>query len=97
MAGATLTSSADLVDLLINQHEQIKPWFAETLSYSGPDREGAFVALRRLEEENKAKSVLAELEDLDVDTDAFAKLEKELSPDELELLDRARDAILGKR
>jgi hemerythrin superfamily protein len=184
MADAVKTT-ADVVDFLVGQHEQIKSLFAETLESSGEQREQAFVRLRRLlavhetaeeeiihprakrklpngaevvgsrlEEEHEAKTVLRELEKLDVDAaeftqkltelreavldhaeheekDEFAGLEKALSSDELTqmgraaqlaesvaptrphpgvesqvanllagpfaaMMDRARDAILGK-
>ncbi len=48
MASTAMTSPTDVVDFLVNQHEQIKSLFAETLSASGKAREKAFVELRRL-------------------------------------------------
>jgi hypothetical protein len=186
MARTAIQSPTDVVDFLVNQHEQIKSLFAETLSASGKERETAFIELRRLlavhetveeeivhprakrkitngqhlvaerlEEEHEAKTMLKELEKLDVDSaeftrqlqelrsavvdhanheerDEFARLGEELSSEELErmgraaklaeaiaptrphagvesqianmlagpfaaMLDRARDAIVGKR
>ncbi|HTQ19529.1 hemerythrin domain-containing protein [Mycobacterium sp.] len=138
-----IRSPTDVVDFLVNQHEQIKSLFAQTLSSSGEARERAFVELRRLlavhetveeeivhprakrkiangkavvgqrlEEEHEAKTVLQELEKLDVgstefirlltelrdavldhaeheETDEFARLAGELSSDELEKMGRA--------
>jgi hemerythrin superfamily protein len=48
MTQAAITSPTDVVDFLINQHEQIKSLFADTLAASGKSREKAFVDLRRL-------------------------------------------------
>ena len=48
MPDATLTSSADVLDFLTGQHEQIKSLFSKTLDNAGPDREQAFMELRRL-------------------------------------------------
>jgi hypothetical protein len=48
MAKTAIQSPTDVVDFLVNQHEQIKSLFAETLSASGKEREKAFVELRRL-------------------------------------------------
>lgn len=114
MAQTAITSATDVVDFLVNQHEQIKSLFAETLSASGKARENAFVELRRLlavhetaeeeivhprakrkiangaavvgkrlEEEHEAKTVLQELEKLDVDSEEFTHQLTEL-----------RDAVL---
>lgn len=111
---APVTSPTDVVDFLINQHEQIKALFTKTLAASGDAREQAFVDLRRvlavhetveeeivhprakrkisdgeavvgqrLEEEREAKTVLAELEKLDVNSSEFTGLLTEL-----------RDAVL---
>jgi hemerythrin superfamily protein len=94
-----------VVEFLVNQHEQIKSLFADTLNATSEAREGPFTELRRLlavhetaeeeivhprakrelangpetvdkrlQEENEAKKVLAELETLDVSTEAFATL-----------------------
>jgi hypothetical protein len=102
-------SPTDVIEFLVNQHEQIKSLFAETLNASGKVREEPFTALRRLlavhetaeeeivhprakheladgdetvgkrlEEENEAKKVLAELEKMDVDTEAFVSILSEL-------------------
>jgi hypothetical protein len=48
MATTAITSPTDVVDFLVNQHEQIKSLFAETLSTSGKEREKTFIELRRL-------------------------------------------------
>lgn len=102
MADVAVKSQADVIDLLIGQHQQIKSLFEATLSSSGKERESSFRDLRRLlavhetaeeeivhprakhkipngdkviqarlEEENEAKKALAELEELDVDSDEF--------------------------
>jgi hemerythrin superfamily protein len=143
MAKSAVPSPTDVVDFLVNQHEQIKLLFAETLSASGKEREKAFVELRRLlavhetaeeeivhprvkrkiangaavvekrlKEEHEAKTVLQQLEKLDVDSeeftrqltglrdavldhaeheenDEFTRLGKELSSHELESMGRA--------
>ncbi|VBA53305.1 hemerythrin domain-containing protein [Mycobacterium pseudokansasii] len=143
MAKAALKSPTDVIDFLVDQHEQIKSLFAKTLSSSGKQREEAFLELRRLlavhktaeeeivhprakrkiaggeavvtkrlEEEHEAKTVLSELEKLDVDSaeftskltklrdavvdhaeheeaEEFARLGDELSSGELERMGRA--------
>jgi hemerythrin superfamily protein len=48
MAHTAIKSPTDVVDFLVNQHEQIKSLFAETLAASGKAREKAFVDLRRM-------------------------------------------------
>jgi hemerythrin superfamily protein len=48
VAPNAMQSPTDVVDFLVNQHEQIKAMFAETLAASGKAREKAFVELRRL-------------------------------------------------
>ena len=48
MADVAVKSQADVIDLLIGQHEQIKSLFAATLSSSGKERELSFRDLRRL-------------------------------------------------
>ena len=48
MADVAVKSHADVIDLLIGQHEQIKSLFAATLSSSGKERESRFRDLRRL-------------------------------------------------
>jgi hemerythrin superfamily protein len=48
MVESAIKSPTDVVDFLVNQHEQIKSLFAETLAASGKARENAFVELRRL-------------------------------------------------
>ncbi|OHU95140.1 hemerythrin domain-containing protein [Mycobacterium talmoniae] len=114
MAATSVKSPNDVVDFLIGQHQRIKGLFDETLSTSGPERDEAFVQLRRLlavhetaeeeivhprarrelgdrhdivearlEEEHEAKTVLAELEDLDIDSKKFT-----------EQLSELRDAVL---
>jgi len=47
-APGPLTSSADVIDYLKAQHQQIKSLFAQTLESSGDQREQAFLDLRRL-------------------------------------------------
>ncbi|ORB83308.1 hemerythrin [Mycobacterium kansasii] len=143
MSGAALKSPTDVIDFLVDQHEQIKSLFAKTLSNSGEQREEAFleprrllavhetaeeeivhprakrkiaegatIVSKRLQEEHEAKTVLSELEKLDVDSaeftskltklrdavvdhaeheesEEFAKLGDELSSDELERMGRA--------
>lgn len=42
------SSSGDVVEFLIDQHEQIKSLFRETLAHTGDEREEYFVQLRRL-------------------------------------------------
>lgn len=102
MAAHALKSPTDVIDLLTDQHEQIKSLFAETLVLAGEERERSFRDLRRLlavhetaeeeivhprakqkvpggeqvvearlQEENKAKKALAELESLDIDSKDF--------------------------
>lgn len=102
MPDTTLKSSPDVLDFLTGQHEQIKSLFSKTLDNAGPDREQAFMELRRLlavheaveeeivhprakrklangdgvvkarlKEEREAKTVLGELEKLDVDSKEF--------------------------
>lgn len=114
MADTSVKSPNDVVDFLIGQHEQIKGLFDETLATSGPERDEAFVQLRRLmavhetaeeeivhpraqheiangrdlvqhrlDEEHEAKTVLSQLEDLDIDSKAFTQQLTEL-----------RDAVL---
>lgn len=109
MADVAVKSRADVIDLLIGQHEQIKSLFEETLSSSGNERESKFHDLRRLlavhetaeeeivhprakrkvphgdtvvearlEEEHEAKKALAELEDLDIDSQEFVNKLTEL-------------------
>jgi hemerythrin superfamily protein len=102
VADVAIKSQADVIDLLIGQHEKIKSLFEAALAGSGKERESTFRDLRRLlavhetaeeeilhprakhkvphgdtvvearlEEEHEAKKILAELEELDVDSAEF--------------------------
>lgn len=48
MAQTAIQSPNDVVDFLVNQHEQIERLFDKTLAAAGKQREDAFVELRRL-------------------------------------------------
>ena len=48
MADDAIKSPTDVIDLLTDQHEQIKSLFTETLALAGDERERAFRDLRRL-------------------------------------------------
>lgn len=48
MAVTAIKSPTDVIDLLTDQHEQIKSLFTETLALAGDERERAFRDLRRL-------------------------------------------------
>lgn len=115
MADDAIKSPTDVIDLLTDQHEQIKSLFTETLALAGDERERAFRDLRRLlavhetaeeeivhprakqkvpngeqvvearlDEENKAKKALAELESLDIDSADFTNK-----------LTKLRDAVIA--
>ncbi|MDG3010797.1 hemerythrin domain-containing protein [Rhodococcus sp. D2-41] len=48
MSEVHASSSGDVIDFLIDQHQQIKSLFRETLAHTGDEREEQFVHLRRL-------------------------------------------------
>jgi hemerythrin superfamily protein len=103
--GTMISSGADVVSFLKEQHDQIEAAFSAVVAARGEERESAFFALRRLlavhetaeeeivhpaakrelpdgelivrerlQEENEAKRVLAQLEDLDVESAEFGRL-----------------------
>jgi hemerythrin superfamily protein len=97
----TNDDAGDVVDFLIDQHQQVRGLLAEVLQNSGQDRQrsfdqarellarhetgeemivrpltrkapdGSVVADARMDEENDAKKVLADLEKMDVDSEQF--------------------------
>ena len=110
----TPTKNTDVIDLLVDQHAQIRQLFMQTLMSAGPERKQFFAQLvhllaihetaeeeiihplarrtlkggaalidDRLEEERKAKELLATLEKMDTD-----------DPNFMSLLDRLRMAVL---
>jgi hemerythrin superfamily protein len=105
MAQGAIKSPTYVVDFLVSQHEQIKSMFAQALSASGEAREKAFVELRRLlavhetaEEEivhPRAKRKIANGAEV-VDERLHEEHEAKTVLQELEKLDRVRDAIVGK-
>lgn len=109
MTVLSVESPTEVVNFLVEQHERIKTLFDDALSTSGPDRDEAFLQLRRLlaihetaeetivhprarqelpggrdvvearlAEEHQAKTVLTELESLEIDTEAFTRKLEEL-------------------
>ena len=93
--------ASDVIEFLLNQHQQVKGLMADVLASTGEERQRYFDTVRemlarhetaeemivrpltkkapggdqiaqgRMDEENEAKEVLADLEKMDVDTPAF--------------------------